>query len=157
AFQIVAMAVQGVHTTPLQVLAGIGATGAMMAVVLAGSSSTRGAHYSRLHIPRAPLVVRRGDSRAPPPFEAALHRRVIGPTAKRGLVRASLAGQERLLLVLGDDVIELWRSQDERGGGNPVVAHHWTLEHLSAGEGSAPIDEPEQGDGRVAPIVEGLR
>jgi hypothetical protein len=90
-------------------------------------------------------------------FEASLNGRVIGPTSKRGLVHAFLAGQERLLLVLGDEVIELWRSQDWRGGGNTVVAHHWKLEHLSAGEGSAAVGEPEEGDGRVVPIVEGLR
>jgi hypothetical protein len=110
----------------------------------------------RLHIPRAPFVVRRVPG-SPLRFEAGLNGRVIGPTSKRGLVHAFLGGQERLLLVLGDEVIELWRSRDYRGGGIPVVAHHWTLEHLSAGEGSSAVGEPEEGDGRTVPIVEGLR
>src|ERR1700722_3066914 len=142
AFQVVAMAAQGLHSTPIEVLAAMGATGALVAAGLAGSGSTRGAHYSRLHIPRAPFVVRRVTSGNDLQFEAGLNGRVVGPTSKSGLVHASLAGQERLLLVLGDEVIELWRSRDVRGGGNPGVAHQWTLEHLSAGEGSAAVGEP---------------
>lgn len=151
------MAVQGPHSTSIVLLAVMGAAGGAMALLLAGDASTRGAYYSRLHIPRAPFVVRRAPSGSPLRFEAGLNGRVIGPTSKRGLLHATLAGQERLLLVLGDELIELWRSQDWQGGGTPVVAHHWTLEHLSAGEGSAAVREPEEGDGRVVPIVEGLR
>jgi hypothetical protein len=156
AFQVVAMAAQGLHSTFIVLVGMMGAAGGAMALVLAGDAPVRGAYYSRLHIPRAPFIVRRVPG-SPLRFEAGLNGRVIGPTSKRGLLHATLAGQERLLLVLGDEVIELWRSQDLQGGGNPVVAHHWTLEHLSAGEGSAAVGEPEEGDGRVVPIVEGLR
>src|SRR5580692_11130690 len=65
AFQVAAMAVQGLRATPIEVLAAIGGAGAFMALVLAGDASTRGAYYSRLHIPRAPFVIRRVPSGSP--------------------------------------------------------------------------------------------
>jgi hypothetical protein len=154
--QFVGLALQGVHSTSL-LLPVLGVIGTAFTIALVGLEPERIAHYSRLHVPRAPLVVRQVRSGSTLQFEAGLNGRILGPTSKRGIVHANLGNQERLLLVLGDEIIELWRSRDVRGGGETVAKHPWTLEHLAGGEGSAPIGEPEQGDGQVLPIDESLR
>ncbi|HTB78095.1 MAG TPA: hypothetical protein VK762_32845 [Polyangiaceae bacterium] len=137
----------------LEPLAAVGFATSALPFVFCLWSMPVAARFSRLQVPRGRLVVRRvGEV-----FEAVVDEVASGPTTRRVLVHATVFGQTRLLLVLGEKVIELWRASSYAGGGHVDTRSDWTLERLAGGEGSARIGERESGRGALLPVLEGLR
>jgi hypothetical protein len=138
----------------LEPLAAVGFATSALPIVFCLWSMPAAAYFSRLQVPRGRLVVRRAGQGG---FEAIVDEVASGPTTRRRLVHATVFGQTRLLLVLGEKVVELWRAGSYAGGGHVDGSSDWTLERLAGGEGSARIGEPESGRGALLPVVEGLR
>jgi hypothetical protein len=138
----------------LEPLAAVGFATSALPFIFCLWSMPVAARFSRLQVPRGRLVVRRAGQAS---FEAVVDGLASGPTTRRGLLHATVFGQTRLLLVLGEKVIELWRASSYAGGGHVDTSSDWTLEHLAGGEGSARIGERESGRGALLPVLEGLR
>ncbi|MDP9034561.1 MAG: hypothetical protein M3O50_07115, partial [Myxococcota bacterium] len=83
--------------------------------------------------------------------------RALAPTSTRAVLRARVFGYDRVLLVLGDETIELWRSVRHVGGGYVRHASDWIAESLTGGEGSQAVGDTDAGDGPEVPILESLR
>ena len=138
----------------LEPLAAVGFATSALPFIFCLWSMPVAARFSRLQVPRGRLVVRRAGQAS---FEAVVDGLASGPTTRRGLLHATVFGQTRLLLLVGEKVVELWRASSYAGGGHVDTSNDWTLEHLAGGEGSARIGERESGHGALLPVIEGLR
>lgn len=133
----------------------LGCVATFLPLIFVSWDAVEAALSVRMRVPRR-LVVKRSNQGRADCFEAEIDRRAIAPTAKRGLVLGELYGRQRLLLLLGDEVIEVWRSI-RRAGGYIPREFDWTMEPLEGAEGSAAASPPESGKDVLLPLVEGLR